>query len=215
MSSSFIAQYGRFSASMKPVSVKDVSKLLLPFITNDIITLPKESSLDVLFPNKIKGTKFLQIRLANGRKINILNDDYRFDIKVNLLSNEKPFCIVYAVFINPNSNWRAIISGQLADIKKYGLLDEAELYIHIIDVNHTKGMLQLVRKKAGVHAVITQSFTNQFEYPGIKLLYDCAAQHPHKTYLYFHTKGMSHDIKNEYGRKGRSWLVHLKTGEKT
>jgi hypothetical protein len=188
---------------MDSVDVMDVTKAIETFIENGVLTIPKNCSLDNLFPNNFKGAKFLQIQLSNSRKINILNDNYRFDVSVNLLSIDKEISIVYYIFITPTSNWKAIIAGQLSDIKGFGLLDEADLYIHITDEHHTDGVLDFVRKAAGHKATIHHSFINQFEYPAIKLLHNLAKEQPGKTYMYFHTKGMSYAKKrrNDSERK--------------
>lgn len=190
----FTARYGVFDADMNPHATLDVAEKVNHFIKDGFLILPKEQPLDELFPNEFQGTKFLQIRLADGRKINILNDAYAFDVCVNLLSNEKLIVIVYYIYIKPESDWKVLIGGQLSDLKSYGLLDEAELYIHISNEHQTAGVLDFVKTAAGPNAVISQSFTNQFEYPGIKLLYDLATKYPHKTFMYFHTKGMSYNL---------------------
>lgn len=195
MAFSLNACYGIFDTNMHPLAVIDVSNLLETFKNDNLITLPKQSQLDDLFPNDFQGTKFLQIQLANGKKINVLNDNYQQDIQIDLSSEEKRITIVYYIFINPRSDWKLVISGQLSDLRSYGLLDEATLYIHITNPDQVPDVLAFVQQTAGTDAVVTESFINQFEYPGIKLLYDQALQHPHKTYMYFHTKGMSYNIK--------------------
>ncbi len=195
MPSIFKAYYGLFDTNMHPLAVIDSSDILEKFKNGPIITLPKQNKPDDLFPNNFHGTKFLQIQLASGSRKNILNDDYQYDIQIDISNEEKNIIMVYYVFINPQSDWQLIISGQLSDLRSYGLLDEAKLYIPITNPDRVPGVLEFVQHTAGTDAVVTQSFVNQFEYPGIKLLYDIAVQQPHKTYMYLHTKGMSYSVK--------------------
>jgi len=109
------------------------------------------------------------------------------------LTVEKKIIIVYYAYVHRWSNWIQIISGQLSQLKSYGLLDAADLYIHITDpselFNDVIALIETVTKSAN----ISTSGENQFEYPGIKLVYDLSLNHPDSILIYLHTKGISHE----------------------
>lgn len=112
------------------------------------------------------------------------------------IDNNRYIKIVYYAYINRNSNWRTIVSGQLLQLKAYGLLAEADLYVHITDTtNRFDDVIDTIKS---VHklAVITTSNENHFEYHALTLLYNLAWQYPDCIFIYFHTKGMSYNIPN-------------------
>ena len=102
--------------------------------------------------------------------------------------------IVYYVFLNPNANWKAIVSGQLTQLKSYGILTTATLYIHITDCHNLLDEAKKLIDDIAPLAIISYNFENLDEYPGIDLIYNLAIKHPNDIFIYFHTKGMSHNI---------------------
>ena len=98
--------------------------------------------------------------------------------------------IIYYVFINPTRNWKIIIEGQMKDLQVSNILYD-KLYIHIcceeyLLINECKDCINEI----GIQRIIySQSSTNQFEYPGLKLLYDLS-KHSSDIFLYIHSKGM-------------------------
>ena len=46
--------------------------------------------------------------------------------------------IVYFAYINKDKNWKRIISSQLDDLKRSGILSEADLFIEVSDPNNLK-----------------------------------------------------------------------------
>lgn len=98
--------------------------------------------------------------------------------------------IVYFIYIDKDSNWQKIISGQLRDLQRYGLLKFAELYIHITDTFHINTSEEYVRKICP-KANISKSTKNEFEYPAIKLVSNLSLKYPNSIIGYLHTKGMS------------------------
>jgi len=115
-----------------------------------------------------------------------------------MLSNEikKSIKLVYYVYIDRQSNWLAIVSGQLSQLKSYGLLDEAELYVHITDMANIFTDVIEVVQRISINAIISRSVENYFEYNSLSLIYDLAKQHPDCFLLYLHTKGMSYHLKS-------------------
>ncbi len=101
--------------------------------------------------------------------------------------------IIYYVYIDTSSNWRAIVGGQLSDLKKYKLIQNASLYIHITSTIN-KEVSNYIHKIAP-KATISTSIENQYEYPAINLLHTLAKDYPDAIFLYFHTKGMSYKTK--------------------
>ena len=109
--------------------------------------------------------------------------------------------IVYFIWINPNKNYEAIISGQLKDIVKSEILNHSKLYIEIscqyehINKNINDLIVNIVKD---YNYEINFHKDNKYEYFGIKKLYDLAKNEPNKYYLYLHSKGMfNYDNKNE------------------
>jgi hypothetical protein len=106
----------------------------------------------------------------------------------------KPIKIVYYLYLVPDANWKEIASGQLRQLKNYGILNEADLYIHICDCHGLVAEAESLIKDIVPSALLNFSYENRFEYPGIKLVYDLAKQHPEAIFIYFHAKGVSHQI---------------------
>ena len=193
--SSFKVLYGSFNIDMQPNHVIEVTDLVsAKFKTGNKIIIPAKQSLNEAFTDPIFGkVKFLQIEV-NGKKHNIIEDDYDADIEIDLSEKTKNINIVYYAYINRDSNWRGIISGQLLQLKSYGILDEADLYVHITDAEaDTEEVINLVEAVAPT-AIISKSTVNHFEYPAIKLAYNIAHQQPDSYIIYFHSKGMSYNV---------------------
>ena len=104
--------------------------------------------------------------------------------------------IVYYVWINPNRNYNIIIDGQLNDLIVSGILERSKLFIVICcEHNHLINYINnIVQTKLGSISNIEYSIkytnVNNFEYAGIKKVYDLALQEPDKLYIYMHSKGM-------------------------
>lgn len=209
-SQNLIALYGTFNIEMAPIVTIDVSDKISDYIKGDIIEIPNNISFSKLFGNvEVGKKKYLQITL-NDRIINIAEDRYTDNIVIDLTDNTKRIKVIYSLYIDPNSNWRAIISGQLYQLKGYGILSEADLYIHITDCYNCVQEVKELINKITPSAIIYTSFKNQFEYPAIKLVHDLSIQHPDNSFLYFHTKGMSHNL---HSRSLEEIILFTKTFE--
>jgi len=188
------AIYGKFSIDMLPVDTINVTEKIEGFLNGNIIEFPKDIKFDNLF-GKVgnHGKNYLQISF-NDHVINIAEDEYVQNIKLDLLNKINKIKIVYYIYTSPNSNWRAIISGQLYQLKSYGILSEADLYIHVTDRRNYIEQVKILINSIIPTAIISSSVENQFEYPAIKLLHDLAIQHPDNVFIYFHSKGMTHNL---------------------
>lgn len=102
--------------------------------------------------------------------------------------------IVYYIYINPKSNWRKIIKGQINDLRKFKLLPKAKLYIYICDTIHIGTTYSFVEKLCP-DAKISFSIKNNYEYGALKLLHDLSFENKDALFIYFHTKGMSYNKK--------------------
>lgn len=104
--------------------------------------------------------------------------------------------IVYFIYINPKKDWRALISGQLADVAATGILREAALYLEVSDAHVTEGLEDFLKSLPYDYAEINIHHENAFEFFGLHRLWELGRDDSHKLLIYFHTKGMSY--KNKY-----------------
>ena len=204
------AIFGTFNIDMLPIETIDVSDKINNYLNENVILIPGNRVFrDVFGDVGGRGKKYLQIS-ANNQVYNILEDQYVEDIKIKLSHAVNNIKIIYYFFTSPNSNWRAILSGQLYQLKSYGILSEADLYIHVTDSNNYAEEIKEIITKIVPSAIISTSFVNQFEYPAIKLVHDLAMQYPESTFLYFHSKGMTHNL---HSRSLQEVLLLTKTFE--
>lgn len=98
--------------------------------------------------------------------------------------------IIYYIYINPKRDWKCIINGQLNDLNTMGLLNH-DIFIHICCENN-KYILECINliNKFNFSFTISSNNKNQYEYPGIKLMYDVAQNNPDRILFYMHSKGM-------------------------
>ena len=113
--------------------------------------------------------------------------------------------LIYYIFINSSRNWKIIVGGQLNDIIKSGI-NLNKTYIHICCEQRDliKECKYFINQFNFKEIIYSESYINQFEYPGLKLLYDLSQQKPENNYLYIHSKGMvynnSLNDRNEFER---------------
>jgi hypothetical protein len=110
-------------------------------------------------------------------------------------SNNKKINIVYFAFIpnNKKDRWTFLIKSQLNDLINSKLLNESKLYVVLSiknpqEYNDVKTFINSIL--SGHDYEISYTFENNYEYPGIKKLYDLAKISPNNYYLYLHSKGM-------------------------
>lgn len=111
--------------------------------------------------------------------------------------------VVYYIFINPDRDWKIIVEGQLNDLKVSGI-EYKQIYIHICC--EQKKLIEDCKKiiEININVIYSESYINQFEYPGLKLLYDLSQNNSDSIFLYIHSKGMvfnnPKNEKNEFQR---------------
>lgn len=106
----------------------------------------------------------------------------------------KNITIVYYGYINPKVNWWNIIGEQLVQLKNTGILEVANLYIHLSgDESHIDSAKNKIANLLP-ESIISSSNINQFEYRGIHLVWELAKINSDHIYLYFHSKGISHNV---------------------
>ena len=104
--------------------------------------------------------------------------------------------IVYYIWINPKRNWKVIIEGQLSDMKISKIFEVSKLYIVLSCADNTimtetKNIINNSLKDIDNNLYeITTTHENNYEYYGIKKLYDLACNDSDKLYIYLHSKGM-------------------------
>lgn len=189
------ALFGEFTAGMLPKQVIDVTQVVTTqFLQGETITLPAHFDFTAAFtdpaPHK---RKFLQLS-SGSQRFNILVDKYTLPVTIELASSRKRLHLVYSLYLDPASNWQAILSGQLLQVSGYGLLDEANFHVCLTDTYGLASEAIALLAQLAPEAIVTTFTTNQFEYPAIALTYSLAQQHPDDIILYFHSKGMSHGL---------------------
>jgi len=100
--------------------------------------------------------------------------------------------IVYYIYINPNKDWKSIISGQIDDLKSVQLFEFAKVFCVICTPNTElfEECVLLINQTSNATTVNTHVNTNNFEYPGIKKLHELGNSYPDKLFFYMHSKGM-------------------------
>jgi len=97
--------------------------------------------------------------------------------------------VVYFVFLNPNRCWHKIVVNQLLDFKKLNM--DCRFFIQVDYWNKIDKMIfESFINNIYPSAFVNYSFGNNFEYNGIKRIYDLAHEFPNDIFLYFHSKGM-------------------------
>jgi len=99
------------------------------------------------------------------------------------------YLIVYYVFINPQKNWKQIVSGQIGDLKQAGIYVGNN--VHCVVCTPNGNLFQECKRLINNQNInYTHVLENNFEYPGIKKLHELGTLYPHKILFYMHTKGM-------------------------
>lgn len=101
--------------------------------------------------------------------------------------------IIYYVYLNPNRRWHELVSAQLEQLMRCGLLAEANLYVHVTGPAELTPLCSQIIKHLVPESKVQTSSENRFEYPGLLRLWELAQEDPSHIFLYFHSKGMSSD----------------------
>jgi len=103
--------------------------------------------------------------------------------------------IVYFSYLLENK-WEDIVIEQLDKLYSLTKLYEiADIYISVIDVSkdaiELKKLQNIIKNKYSKIEFINVYYTNEYEYPGIKSVYELSTNNDHEYILYFHSKGMT------------------------
>ena len=109
--------------------------------------------------------------------------------------DNKKILIVYFVFVNiHNPNWMNIIRGQMMDLRLSGILHHSKLHIVMTCPENNINLINNIQKMMNDYTQASIDYTvqyqNNFEYEGIKKVYELSQDNPNKYILYFHSKGM-------------------------
>ena len=104
--------------------------------------------------------------------------------------------VIYYIFINPQRDWKIIVKGQLQDFQ-FCKIEYTNFYIHVTceNIDLIEECKQLI-DSFNLNVTISMSTINQYEYPGLKLLYELSNKSS-DIFLYFHTKGMVFNNNND------------------
>ncbi|MBQ2381633.1 MAG: hypothetical protein II291_03575 [Succinivibrio sp.] len=106
----------------------------------------------------------------------------------------KKIAIVYFVYINDKKNYQKLIKGQLSDIARSGVFNDADLYIQVsMKTEHKEKVKTFFESLPYEIKEIEYHFENKFEYYGIHKLYTIAKSGDYPYLVYLHTKGMSYN----------------------
>lgn len=106
----------------------------------------------------------------------------------------RPVHLVYGFYVNPRSDWRAIMAGQMAQLRGYGLLEAAQLHVVITDTQETPDLAAFAAEQCGPAARIMIHGENRFEFWALHHLWQLARAEPEARIAYFHSKGVSRNI---------------------
>ena len=190
--SKITASFGTFNSDMSPRNTIIITEDITDMIKNSVLTIPKNHNFNKTYA--VEGNnKYVQV-ICNERVYNIADGKYSKDIVIDLSLAKRNIAIVYNVFIAPLANWQGIVAGQLLQLRSYGILSEADLYIHVTDCYGLVDDAIKLMKSIVPDVIISTSTKNEYEYHGIKLIHDLAKLDPDRIYIYFHSKGMSHGL---------------------
>ena len=104
---------------------------------------------------------------------------------------DQEIIIVYYIYINPNKDWKSIITGQIQDLRNINLLNHSKLFCVICTpyINLFNECINVI-KSYSEYINYYHVTENNFEYPGIKKLHELGTLYPEKIFLYMHSKGM-------------------------
>lgn len=120
---------------------------------------------------------------------------------------ERKVKIVYFAYLKPGS-WEDIVLEQLWSLKNTELYNVADsIYISLCcNDNDLKRIKQHIWSKFKKIQIINHFRNNTYEYPGFKAIWDLS-QEDDSIILYFHTKGMTSEIKTQGVKELRNFLT--------
>jgi len=145
--------------------------------------------------------------------------------------------IVYFINCYVNTNYLFMVSSQLKELHATGLLTETQCEVHVVSSGtavHRESLGAQLKKQFGNSPVVFHEHTeaNQFEYPGIRKVWQLGQRHEDSYLLYFHARGLSRMKLGRFRRKRQpqekrlfrrvigawrqnlTWLEHITSADK-
>ncbi|MBE9605832.1 hypothetical protein IAI18_13260 [Acetobacteraceae bacterium H6797] len=105
-----------------------------------------------------------------------------------------PIRVVYGVYLHPASDWRAIMAGQIGDLRACGLLDAASLHVIVTDLHGTPGLEAFLTELCPPGTTFRIHRENRYEFWALHHLWSLARENPEGEVAYFHSKSISRGI---------------------
>jgi len=140
---------------------------------------------------------------------------YYYKYIIEKYTNNIDINIIYYAYVTDDRKERAqmIINAQLDELIESNVLDNKNNKLYIVlcisDNNFNELKTILDNKLANYNYEISYTPNNNYEYPGIKKLYDLACISPEKLYLYFHSKGVYYHHNNNDIINRDKWEKYL------
>lgn len=145
--------------------------------------------------------------------------------------------IVYFINCYVNANYLYMVSSQLKELRETGLLTETQCELHVVSSGAPADRKTLgaeLKKQFGDSPVVFHEHTeaNQFEYPGIRKVWQLSQRGKDAFVLYFHARGLSRMKLGRFRRKRQpqekrlfrsvigawrqnlTWLHHITSADK-
>jgi hypothetical protein len=162
---------------------------------------------------------------------------FSIDRPVNLNFSQVKTRVVYFINCYVNANYLYMVSSQLKELRETGLLTETRCELHVVSSGAPADRETLgaeLRMQFGNSPVVFHEHTevNQFEYPGIKKVWDLSQRQENAYLLYFHARGLSRMKLGRFRRKRQpqekrlfrrvigawrqnlTWLEHITSADK-
>lgn len=180
----------KYGINDKMIDVTDI--VIKKLVKNNHVIIPANFEFNDHFDDPAVGNiKFLILQINNKKHI-MREGKMPIDIVYPINIYYKKITIVYYAFINPDNHWENIVIDQLIHLSTCGLLDIAEIYIHVTGEEQFHEYVINLIKTIIPQAIVYVSIENKYEYPGIHLVWKLAYEKPNNIFLYFHSKGMSY-----------------------
>jgi hypothetical protein len=176
--------------------------------------------------------------LLNWRPLRVATD-CKFELSApgNVDFTKLKTRIVYFVNCYVNDNYMYMVSSQLNELRETGLLSQTQCELHVVSsgtLAHRDSLAAELKKRFGTAFSVYHEHTeaNQFEYPGIKKVWELGQRAENSYVLYFHARGLSR-LKLGRLRRNRqrqekrlfrrvlgdwmhnlTWLEHITTADK-
>lgn len=137
------------------------------------------------------------------------NEFHALDRRIGDVLESKTLHIVYFTWLTNNQNLRKIIPAQMKDVIESGLFDRPNTKVYMIVSSESDEEFKWFMDQDWVQKYkpeVLRTKRNQYEFAGIRFLWELGCKYPEDLFLYFHSKGA------RYGR-GRIGMEVILTRE--